>query len=203
MTLTVSPARPQDLTPIFATMRANAHDPSLFQQRRTAVARQLGEFLVARSTSSDADVLGCLQVHRHPGGSVEILAVAVRPDQQGRGVGSALMRAAVARARELTESRIWLGTAKPGYFARLGFVRMSRWRLPLVVLVGKLPKVAQQPLARWLPSIFGRHVFMCLPTDESETALEGSTRATWTTSTSSSSGPSARSRRPWSSWRGP
>ncbi len=138
MTLTITPACTQDLNSIFDTMRANRHDPSLFQQSRAKLARQLDEFLVARS-SEGSGILGSLQVHRHPGGSVEILAVAVRPDRHGQGVGSALMRAAIVRARELVTSPVWLGTAKPGYFARLGFVEMSRWRLPLRVLVATYP----------------------------------------------------------------
>ncbi len=156
---TVAPALPRDLHPILETMRANRADPSLFQQPERQVAAALDEFLVAR----DADrVVGCIQVHPHPRGSVEILAVAVRPDRHGRGVGGTLMRAAVGRARELTAGPIWLGTAKPGYFARYGFESMSRWRLPLVVLLGKLVRVAQQPWGRRLPAIFGRHVFMRL-----------------------------------------
>ncbi len=156
----MTPARWEDLDSILATMSANRGDPSLFQQPAHQVDQHLREFMVARQ---DEAVVGCIQVHRHPFGSVEILAVAVHPDLQGRGVGQALMRAAVERARSLTEGRIWLGTAKPEYFARYGFSPMTRWRLPLVVLVGKLVRVVQQPVARWLPAVFGRHVFMSGP----------------------------------------
>ncbi len=154
-----SPAPPADLHPIVGILAANRDDPSLFQQPASQLERYLPEFVVARHRG---EVVGCIQVHPHPRGSVELLAVAVRPDQQGRGVGGAMMKAAIERARTLTAGRIWLGTAKPEWFARHGFEPMSRWVLPLVVLIGKIQRVAQQPLRRWLPAVFGRHVFMTL-----------------------------------------
>jgi len=152
----VTAARPSDLDAIHRTLRANRADPSLFQQPRADLAAGIDEFLVARE---GPHVVGCIQVHSHGRGGVEILAVAVHPDRHGRGVGGLMMRAAIARAEALSPF-VWLGTAKPAYFARHGFERMSRLRLPLRVLVGKLPKVARQPLRRWLPALFGRHVFM-------------------------------------------
>ncbi|MCP4808654.1 MAG: GNAT family N-acetyltransferase [Proteobacteria bacterium] len=161
--MTIVPARWEDLPAIVDTLRANREDPSLFQQPPRQPDHHLREFLIAWE---DDRVVGCIQVHTYPGGSVEILAVAVHPSAQGRGVGTALMDAAVARARTLAPERIWLGTAKPGYFARHGFEAMSRWTLPLVVLLGKLRRIAQQPVARWLPALFGRHVLMRLPAVE-------------------------------------
>lgn len=160
MTLSIRAAQPQDLEAIVDTMRSNRHDPSLFQQHRPQLARRLSEFLVGEA---GGDLLGSLQVHRHLGGSVEILAVSVDPRWQGQGVGTTLLRAAIEEASAITDGRVWLGTAKPDYFARLGFVPMSRWCLPLAVLLGKVPQVLRQPIRRWLPSVFGRHVFMCLP----------------------------------------
>ncbi len=157
----VSPALASDLPDIVATLAANHADPSLFQQPVWQVARDLGEFQVAREGER---TLGCIQVHRHPGDSVEILAVAVRPEAHGAGVGTRLMAAAVARARAQGPALIWLGTAKPGYFARHGFRQMSRWRLPLRVLAGKLIRIAQQHPARWWPALVGtQHVMMRLP----------------------------------------
>ena len=55
---------------------------------------------------------------------------------------------------------LWLGTAKPQYFARFGFKPMSRWHLPLSLLIYKLWLVFRQPMERWIPAVFGRHVFM-------------------------------------------
>lgn len=159
MTVPIVPATHADLAAIHDLLRANRGDHSLFQQPPAQLARHLPEFLVARDGDT---VVGCLQVHRHPRGSVELLAVAVHPAHHGRGVGRSLMAAGIEVARTRTSGSIWLGTAKPGYFARFGFEPMSRWALPLIVLIGKLKRVAQQPLRRWIPALFGRHVFMRL-----------------------------------------
>lgn len=52
--------------------------------------------------------------------------MAVLPTHQGRGVGSALVREAVARCRALgADGMIVLG--HPGYYPRFGFTPASRW----------------------------------------------------------------------------
>jgi hypothetical protein len=56
----------------------------------------------------------------------------------------------------------WLATAKPSYFARFGFQPISRFQLPIRVLWTKLRLIFQQPPARWLPALLGRHTFMRL-----------------------------------------
>jgi amino-acid N-acetyltransferase len=110
----------------------------------------------------DQSIVGCaaLKVIRDHG---EILAVAVSPAAHGHGIGGALMRACIDRAATHGVRVVWLATAKPSYFARFGFVRMSKWRLPLRVLLGKLRLIFEQPVRRWLPALFGRHTFMRLP----------------------------------------
>src|SRR5262249_36696401 len=97
---------------------------------------------------------------RHSAANAEILAVAVAPQLQQQGTGAALVRACIARASEQGVRFLWLATAKPGYFARFDFHPISRWSLPLRVLLHKLRLVFQQPLGRWLPALFGRHTFM-------------------------------------------
>jgi len=59
---------------------------------------------------------------------------------------------------------VWLGTAKPMYFARFGFTPISKWSLPFGVLVGKFMLVFDQPAGRWIPALAGRHTFMKLGT---------------------------------------
>ena len=156
----IRPAADTDIDAIQAILRANRSDPSLFQQPREQICRTLADFLVA--ADERGHVIGCTALRRDDAAWGEILAVAVDPAVHGRGVGSALVRAAVQRARESGVCRIWLGSAKPAYFARLGFRPISRWTLPLSTLWRKLRLVLQQPPSRWLPAILGRHRFMAL-----------------------------------------
>jgi N-acetylglutamate synthase-like GNAT family acetyltransferase len=145
----------EDAESIHALLSANADDASLFQQPLEQVRRTIDDFLIA-------DDVACAAVHvAH--GTAEILAVAVRPDAQGKGAGKAIMSAAIERARSRAPF-VWLATAKPMYFARFGFTPMTKWRLPLPVLIGKLRLVFHQPTGRWIPALVGRHTFMKLGT---------------------------------------
>ncbi|HEY1693006.1 MAG TPA: GNAT family N-acetyltransferase [Polyangiaceae bacterium] len=139
-------------------LTANAGDRSLFQQPDHQVRRTIDDFLLAEG--EEGRIIGCAALHWHRPANAEILAVAVEPELQGKGVGSALLRACIEHAAGKAAEFLWLATAKPGYFARFGFQPISRWRLPLVVLLTKLRLIFQQPPARWLPAIFGRHTFM-------------------------------------------
>jgi len=157
--MNVQQADAGDVDAIGAVLRANAADTSLFQQPARRVHGSVAEFLVAREGGR---IVGCAEVH-HVGDHAEILAVAVSPTAHGKGVGGELVRACVERARREGAGVVWLATAKPAYFARFGFVRMSKWRLPVRVLLGKLWRIFEQPARRWLPALFGRHTFMRLP----------------------------------------
>jgi hypothetical protein len=68
--------------------------------------------------------------------------------------------ARLRRADEARFDRVWLGTTKPQFFARFGFAPFSRWDLPLVVLLGKLPGVFRQPVARWPGALFGQFAYL-------------------------------------------
>jgi len=157
--VTVRSAEAADVDAIHATLVANAGDTSLFQQPPRRIHTNLGDFVVA---VRDHDVVGCAALHVSRD-HAEILAVAVSPTAHGHGIGGALMRACIERASTRGARVVWLATGKPSYFARFGFVRMSKWRLPLGVLLGKLRLIFEQPARRWLPALFGRHTFMRLP----------------------------------------
>ena len=148
-----------DVRAILNVLDANRADRSLFQQPEHQVRKTLGDFIVA---TGDADVVaGCAALRWHTSENAEILAVAVSPEAQGKGVGSLLMRACISRANEgQTAPLVWLATAKPDYFARFGFRPVSRFRLPAGVLWTKFRLVFQQPIGRWVPALVGRHTFM-------------------------------------------
>lgn len=154
---------PSDAEGIAAALRANRGDRSLFQRSVRDVLRHIADFLVVRDAG--ARVIGCAALHCHSHRVAEILSVAVLPERQGRGLGALLVRACEERARALGRIELWLGTAKPAYFARLGYSSGSRWRFLLLcggpgILANKLAAVTAQPPARWLPALVGRHTWM-------------------------------------------
>jgi amino-acid N-acetyltransferase len=147
-----------DVVGIVATLTANASDPALFLRGAADIGRHIEDFFVAED--ADLRLVGCGAVHRYTPQCAEILSVAVPPSAQGRGVGTLLMGEAMRRGLSRPTRQLWLATAKPRYFAQFGFVRISRYALPLAVLFAKLRQVVQQPPNRCLPALFGRFTFM-------------------------------------------
>jgi amino-acid N-acetyltransferase len=174
----VGPARADEAIAISAVLALNREDPGLFQEPASAVARSLGDFLVARDEKGE--ILGCASLHRDSPELAEIYAVAVKPQCQGKGIGQLLMRACQERARESEIDQLWLATIKPEYFARYGFEPITRWHLPASVLLRKLRQTFSQSCARWVPALGGRHTFMMKPsvrlkTSENEAGRNSST----------------------------
>jgi amino-acid N-acetyltransferase len=171
MTLTrveVSAAAVEQVDAIHRILRANRGDRSLFQQPVWWLRRHVDEFVTA--IDDQLGIIGCAQLHWHRPDNAEILAVAVVPALHRSGVGARLIQHCIELAREREPRVLWLATAKPGYFDRFGFRRVSRWRLPVAVLLYKLWLIFHQPVARWLPALFGRHTFMQWTSDRAEPA---------------------------------
>ncbi len=154
----VKAAVPADVNAIVAVLRANLADPSLFQRSAADITAQLPEYFVAVARTSG--VVGCAALHCYPDQSAELHSVAVLPDRQGLRIGEQLVRAGLQRATQCGVAKVWLGTMKPGYFARFGFVPLWRWRIPLRIMWPKIKSVFTQPPARWLPALLGSHTFM-------------------------------------------
>ena len=158
MDITVGPAGAGDEAAICCVLADNRRDPGLYQESTAAIARALGDFVVARDRVGR--VVGCAGLHRDAPELAQVYAVAVALQRQGQGIGRRLVQACQERASADGIARLWLATAKPGYFARCGFQPMSRWRLPASVLLRKLSQTFRQPAGRWLPALLGRHTFM-------------------------------------------
>jgi amino-acid N-acetyltransferase len=91
------------------------------------VPRALGDFLVADTESGLAGAIG---LERYGSGALLRSAV-VRPGDQGTGVGAALVRAVLDRAREGGMQEIYLlTTTAERWFPRFGFARIAREQVP-------------------------------------------------------------------------
>jgi amino-acid N-acetyltransferase len=156
--LVIRQATETDVVAIHTALIANAADPPL-QQPEDRIRRNLGDFVVVIENSK---LVGCAALHRHSATNAEVRGVAVDPVARGHGIGAILMKACMTRATEAGVKLLWLATAKPDDFGRYGFRRMSRWRLPLRVVLRTLRRVFEQPVRRWLPTLLGRRTFMRL-----------------------------------------
>ncbi len=158
--MTKTPATERDVEAISRLLESHQNDAAIFARKPSDIRRHLEDFIVARD--SDGRLVACAALHQAPLHYGEILSVAVSPEAQGRGIGTLLLRHCLRRADDLGTEIVWLATVSPSYFARFGFVPVSRWNLPVKVLLRKLGQTFQQPMRRWLPALLGRFTFMRL-----------------------------------------
>ena len=149
-----------DAERIASLLYFNLSSTSLFQQPLCDIQRNILEFVLAEDGAGS--LIGCTQIHWFPKSTAEILAVAVHPESQGRGVGIALMMHCIDSVLPQNPTLVWLATAKPRYFGRFGFEPISKWELPRGVLHNKVLPIFRQPVVRWIPALTGRHTFMKL-----------------------------------------
>ena len=90
-----------------------------------------GDVLIARDGER---VVGCVALEPTGGGVFELSKMAVAPSERGRGTGRRLMDAAVARARELGGTSLFLGSNSKlapavGLYESAGFRHVPRERI--------------------------------------------------------------------------
>ena len=106
-----------------------------FAERRLMLSRSLGElyetvrdFIVAES--EPGGIAGCVALHIDTAAIAEIKALAVAEAAHGRGLGRGLVEAAIAEAARLGLERVFCLTYQVEFFAKLGFAKVDRSRLP-------------------------------------------------------------------------
>ena len=117
------------------------------------VPRTLGDFLVA---DTEDGLAGAIGLERYGSGALLRSAV-VRPGDQGTGIGAALVRAVLDRARDGGLREIYLlTTTAERWFPRFGFAPIERDQVPDAVRgVGGVP--------RGLPRLGRRHADAASP----------------------------------------
>ena len=97
------------------------------------LCRHIKEYVVAEAPPPDGGIVGTGSLKVYSTGLAEIAALAVRDDQQGRGVGKALVEALLVDARALGLNEVFGLTRKPLFFMRLGFRVAEKEQFPLKV----------------------------------------------------------------------
>lgn len=76
------------------------------------------------------EIVGCCALEPVWSDLAELKSLAIGQAYQGRGIGRKLVSAALAAARELGVKRVFCLTREPGFFEKLGFVKLDRDALP-------------------------------------------------------------------------
>lgn len=132
------PAVAADQPAIRTIIRITGINPMRLDWPRFLVAEQSGQ------------VIGVGQVKPHGDGSRELASIAVRPEYQGLGIGTAIVRALLAR--ESGEVYLFCLAERVSFYQRLGFVVMERTALPPMLR-------RMHRLSNWLgylPRLLGR-----------------------------------------------
>lgn len=129
----IEPARPEDAEEIDAVLRAAFADED--EAELTAVLREDGDCRVGCSTvARDEEVVGFagivdVELVGDPAIELAVLApVAVRPDRQGEGIGSSVVREGM-RACVRTGCDAVVTEGDPDYYGRFGFEEASAYGL--------------------------------------------------------------------------
>ncbi|OHB68468.1 MAG: GNAT family N-acetyltransferase [Planctomycetes bacterium RBG_13_62_9] len=105
------------------------HDKMLFRSL-AEIYENLQTFLVAER---DQKVIGCCALEVIWSDLAEIKSLAVGPEERGKGVGTALVTAAMEQAGQLGVPRVFALTLEPDFFERAGFAVVRKEDLPMKV----------------------------------------------------------------------
>jgi amino-acid N-acetyltransferase len=95
------------------------------------LCRHIKEYVVAEDAGGA--IVGTASLKVYSIQLAEIAGLAVRDDQQGRGVGRALVESVLDDARALGLTQVFGLTRKPVFFLRLGFHVVEKQQFPLKV----------------------------------------------------------------------
>ena len=125
------PATLSDVTAMEVLMAPFVATGDLLPRSNYDLCRHIKEYVVAEAPNGD--LVGCGSLKVYSTGLAEIAGLAVRDDQQGRGVGKKLVEALIIEARALGLNEIFGLTRKPLFFLRLGFRVVEKEQFPLKV----------------------------------------------------------------------
>ena len=126
----IRPARVEDAPAIYALLATFSTEGKLLPRPVADIQARIANFLVSEL---DGAVAACGALRDFGGNLNEIRSLAVRRDLAGQGVGSALVRALLAKAVERTggaPGRVFALTYRVDFFRRLGFQVVDKYSFP-------------------------------------------------------------------------
>lgn len=125
--MTVRPAATADIPAMLALINHFAAEDRMLERTAAFLEASLPDFLVAEA---EGRFLGCGALATLTTDLAELRSLAVSPEAGGRGVGTAIVGACIARARAHGLRRVFALTLVPDFFTACGFTLTSLGRLP-------------------------------------------------------------------------
>ena len=123
----VEKARITDVPEIHKLVNHFATRDQMLPRPLSEIYENIRDYFVVRD---GAQILGCGALHICWGDLVEIKAVAVTEEEQGKGVGKALVEACIEEAKQLDVPEAFCLTYKSDFFSRFGFRQVDLMELP-------------------------------------------------------------------------
>ncbi len=124
---TVAPATVQDAEGIYELVNYWAAQGQMLPRTLAETYENLRDFFVIR----DGDkVIACAALHIMWADMAELKSLAVDPDLQSGGYGSALVAACVEEGQRLGMQQLFALSYRPGFFERLGWQQADVMTLP-------------------------------------------------------------------------
>lgn len=120
-------ARPDDVAGVHGLVAHYAAEGLLLPRSEDEIRAHIGRFLVLTEGS---ELLGCVALEPYGTDLAEIRSLAVAPEVRDRGLGTRLLRLALAAARRRSIARVFAVTHAPDFFGRQGFATSTRWAVP-------------------------------------------------------------------------
>ena len=119
-----------DAEVIYSLINSYAERDKMLFRSMADIYEDLQAFTVAEL---DGNVVGCCALQIIWSDLAEIKSLAVDEAKKGRGVGKAIVRAAIEQAEELGISKVFALTLEPDFFEKMGFKIIEKDALPMKV----------------------------------------------------------------------
>ncbi len=119
-----------DAEVIYSLINSYAERDKMLFRSMADIYEDLQAFTVAEL---DGNVVGCCALQIIWSDLAEIKSLAVDEAKKGKGVGKAIVRAAIEQAEELGISKVFALTLEPDFFEKMGFKIIEKDALPMKV----------------------------------------------------------------------
>ncbi len=123
----IEKARISDVPRMHRLVNYFAEKGEMLPRALSEIYENIRDFFVVRDGD---EVVACVALHVNWEDLAEIKSLAVAEERQDSGIGTLLLEASLAEARELGIATVFCLTYKPTFFAKLGFQEVEKMELP-------------------------------------------------------------------------